>query len=125
MLARAGAPVTLIGRPPQVDALNGQGLTIDSIRFHERVVVRASDDVAAARDADYVLLAVKTIDTESAAQALSSTIVADSLVVSLQNGVDNVERIRAATPIEAAAAVVYVAAEMTTPATVKHAGRGD
>jgi 2-dehydropantoate 2-reductase len=47
------------------------------------------------------------------------------VVVSLQNGVDNVERIRLATGIDAVPAVVYVAAEMAAPGHVKHSGRGD
>jgi 2-dehydropantoate 2-reductase len=39
--------------------------------------------------------------------------------------VDNVDRIRLATGIEAIPAVVYVAAEMTAPGKVEHNGRGD
>jgi 2-dehydropantoate 2-reductase len=48
-----------------------------------------------------------------------------ALVLSMQNGVDNVEQIRAAAPIEALPAVVYVAASVPEPGRVKHAGRGD
>jgi len=124
MLARAGAPVTLIGRSEAVGAINRDGLTVDSLRFHERVPVAASTDVGAARDADMVLLSVKTVDTEDAARALAPVIGPNALVVSLQNGVDNVERMRKA-GVEACAAVVYVAAEITAPGTVKHVGRGD
>ena len=46
------------------------------------------------------------------------------MVVSLQNGVDNVPRMRAAAGIDALAAVVYVAAAMPEPGHVKHSGRG-
>jgi 2-dehydropantoate 2-reductase len=60
-----------------------------------------------------------------AARAIAPGLAAGASVVDLQNGVDNVERIRAATGIEAIPVVVYVAAEMTGPATVKHNGRGD
>jgi 2-dehydropantoate 2-reductase len=45
--------------------------------------------------------------------------------LSLQNGVDNVERIREATGIEAIPAVVYVGVEMTAPGKIQHTGRGD
>jgi 2-dehydropantoate 2-reductase len=44
--------------------------------------------------------------------------------VSLQNGVDNAEKIRAA-GIDALSAVVYVAASVPEPAHIKHVGRGD
>ena len=49
----------------------------------------------------------------------------DAIVLSLQNGVDNAEQIRAAAGIEALPAAVYVAASMPEPGHVKHVGRGD
>ena len=85
----------------------------------------ASSDVASARNAAVVLLCVKTPDTEGAARSLTPHLARGAILVSLQNGVDNVERIRSAANIEAVPAVVYVAAEMTAPGCVKHTGRGD
>ena len=121
MLARAGVPLTLIGRARHVDAIKADGLFFDGLRFQERIPVSATTDVSAARDADIVLFCVKTVDTEEAAKLLRP----EALTISLQNGVDNVSRIRAATGIEVIPAVVYVAAEMTAPGRVKHSGRGD
>lgn len=125
MLARAGAPVTFIGRPLHVDAMRRNGLLLDSINFQSRLPVAASTEVEAARDADIVLLSVKTPDTEDTARDLVPHLRSGARLVSLQNGVDNVERIRSATKIEAIPAVVYVAAEMVAPGCVKHGGRGD
>jgi 2-dehydropantoate 2-reductase len=125
MLARAGAPVTLIGRAAHADAISRDGLFIDSIHFQERVAVAAAADVAAARGAEVVLFCVKTPDTETAAAELAPHLAAGAIVVSLQNGVDNAERIRRATNIPALPAVVYVAAAMTAPGRVTHRGRGD
>jgi 2-dehydropantoate 2-reductase len=125
MLARAGAPVTLIGRPPHVEALQQDGLWLESLRFQERVPVAASDAVAAAGDAAIVLFCVKTLDTDEAARSLAPHLARGAVVLSLQNGVDNVERIRAAGGFAALPGVVYVAAAMTGPGRVKHSGRGD
>jgi 2-dehydropantoate 2-reductase len=125
MLARAGAQVTLIGRPQHVEALERDGLWLESIRFQERVPVVASVDPEAARDAAVVLFSVKTLNTDEAARSLAPNLSPAAVVVSLQNGVDNVERIRAAGGFEALPAVVYVAAAMTGPGRVKHSGRGD
>jgi 2-dehydropantoate 2-reductase len=125
MLARAGASVTMIGRSRHVDAITRDGLFLDTMQFQERVLVTATTDVAAVRDAEIVLLCVKTLDTEDAAQAMMPYVSRDGVVMSLQNGVDNVERIDAAAGIHAIAAVVYVAAEMIAPGRVKHSGRGD
>jgi 2-dehydropantoate 2-reductase len=125
MLARAGAPVTLIGRPRHVEAITREGLFLDSVNFQEHIPVLASTSESAARDADIVLVSVKTVDTESAAKALAPHLGAGAVVISLQNGVDNVERIHAAAKITAFPAVVYVAAAITAPGYIKHSGRGD
>jgi 2-dehydropantoate 2-reductase len=125
MLARAGVPVTLIGRPPHVEAITRDGLLFDGIHFREHIPVSASTDVAAARRAGIVLFCVKTVDTEEAAKLIGPHLASGATVVSLQNGVDNVERIRAAANFEALSAAVYVAAEMAAPGCVKHTGRGD
>jgi 2-dehydropantoate 2-reductase len=72
-----------------------------------------------------VLFCVKAFDTETAARSLAPHLAPGAVLVSLQNGVDNVERIRLATNIEASPAVVYVAAAMTAPGRVRHSARGD
>jgi 2-dehydropantoate 2-reductase len=125
MLARAGAPVTLIGRAPHVDAINRDGLFIDSIHFKERVSISASTELESVRDAQLVLFCVKTVDTESTAKLLAPYLAPETNVVSLQNGVDNAERMDFAAGIQAISAVVYIAAEMIGLGQVKHSGRGD
>jgi 2-dehydropantoate 2-reductase len=125
MLARAGARVTLIGRPSHVDVWKRDGLLLDSVHFQERISVEASTDIAASADAELVLFSVKSPDTDETARQLARHIRSGALLVSLQNGVDNVERIRAAAALDPIAAVVYVASSMTEPGRVKHAGRGD
>jgi 2-dehydropantoate 2-reductase len=125
MLARAGTPVTLIGRAPHVDAINRNGLFLERSDFQAHIKVQADTRVEAVRDATIVLLSVKTTDTETAAAALVPHLGRDALLVSFQNGVDNAERIQHATGIKAVPAVVYVAAAMTGPGRVKHNGRGD
>jgi 2-dehydropantoate 2-reductase len=125
MLARAGADVTLVGRPAHVDVWTREGLFLDSLDFQERIRVSASTEVAACRDADLVLFSVKSPDTEQAARELAHHVRTGALVVSLQNGVDNVDRIRAAAGLDPMAAAVYVASSMPAPGRVKHAGRGD
>ncbi len=125
MLARAGAPVTLIGRRLHMDAIARQGLYLEGLRVRQRIPMRASTDIGAARDAQVVLFCVKTVDTETVAQALQPHLASKSVLVSLQNGVDNVERIHTSAGIRAVPAVVYVAAAMSGPGHVKHSGRGD
>jgi 2-dehydropantoate 2-reductase len=125
MLARAGARVTLIARPNHVLAIRKIGLLLDTVTFKEHVAMNASTDPADVRDAEFVLFCVKTLDTENAARAIAPHLSPDSILISLQNGVDNVARIRAASGIEALPAVVYVAAALPEPGHVKHSARGE
>lgn len=124
LLARAGAPVTFIGRPAFVEAVGKDGLFLDTLTFQESVRVQASADLSAARGAELVLFSVKTTDNPSTARALAPLLAPGATVVSMQNGVDNAEQIRAQ-GIDAISAVVYVAASCPAPGRVKHAGRGD
>ena len=124
LLARAGAPVVMIGRPAFVEAVRKNGLLLDTLQFKETVRVEASTELEAARGAEIVLFCVKTTDTAATAQALAPLLSTETILVSLQNGVDNAEKIRAA-GIDALSSVVYVAASVPEPARVKHVGRGD
>jgi len=125
MLARAGLPVTLIGRQQHVDAINRDGLFLERSDFQGYIKLQASTSIESIRDATIVLLCVKTIDTETAALALAPHLAGNAVLVSFQNGVDNVERIERAAGIKVVPSVVYVAAAMTGPGRVKHNCRGD
>jgi 2-dehydropantoate 2-reductase len=125
MLARAGHEVVLVGRPVHVDAVRREGLRLQAQAFDERVPVRADTEVAAVAGADVVLCCVKSPDTEDAARAMQPHLAPDALVLSLQNGVDNAERLRAVLAQEVLPAVVYVATEMAGPGHVRHHGRGE
>ena len=125
LLARAGAPVAMIGRPAFVEAVKKNGLFLDTLQFQEKVSVEASADISAARSAEVILFCVKTTDNASTARAIAPLLSNSALVVSMQNGVDNVEQIRSAAGFNALPSVVYVAASVPEPGRVKHVGRGD
>ena len=125
MLARAGHPVTLIGRAPHVEAFAKSGLRFEGLKFDERVAVAASTQPAAVRGAKLVLFCVKSADTDAAASQIAPFLDGNAIVVNLQNGVDNTERIQARVARPVIPAVVYVATEMAGPGHLKHHGRGD
>ena len=125
MLARADAPVMMIGRPAFVEAVTKNGLFLDTLQFQEKVRVEASTEIDAVRSTEIVLFCVKTTDNAATARAIAPLLSPGALVLSMQNGVDNVEQIRAAAAIDALPAVVYVAASVPAPGRVKHVGRGD
>jgi 2-dehydropantoate 2-reductase len=125
MLGRGGADVTLIGRPAHVEAIARNGLSLQTQHSTEAVRLAATANPAGVRGAHWVLFCVKSIDTEAAARAIAPHLAGDALVLSLQNGVDNVERMRRhfANPVVPAA--VYVAVAIAAPGCVRHSGRGD
>ena len=126
MLARAGHDVTLIARPQHVEAVRRDGLRMDTKTFDEHVRVSASSDANAVKGANLVLFCVKSTDTEAAGEQIKPYLSAGAVVLCLQNGVDNADRLRAVLPQhEVAAAVVYVGTEMAGPGHVKHHGRGE
>ena len=125
MLARAGHTVTLIARPAQTEALRSHGLWLQAQTFEQRVSVQASSDASAVRGAQCVLFCVKSTDTEDTGRAMAPHLDADAVVLSLQNGVDNADRLQALLQRPVIAAVVYVATEMVAPGHVRHHGRGD
>ena len=125
MLARAGVPVTLVGRPAHVDAMRRHGLRLSSASFDEHIAVDASTDVAAVAGATLVLVCVKSTDTDATAVELAPHLAPDARVLGLQNGVDNAPRLQAGTGRRVAPVVVYVACEMAGPGHVRHLGRGE
>ena len=126
MLARAGHEVTLIARPVHVAAIAQNGLRLQTAAFDEQVALAASSEASAVQGASLVLFCVKSLDTESAGSLVKPHLAPDALVLCLQNGVDNADRLRSVLPQHAvAAAVVYVATEMAGPGHVRHHGRGE
>ena len=123
MLARAGHDVTLIARAQHVEAVQKSGLRMETKMFDEQVPMRASEEASGARGAKLVLFSVKSPDTERAGAALAPYLERDAVILTLQNGVDNAERLAAALGREVVPAVVYVAVEMAGPGHVRHHGR--
>lgn len=126
MLARAGHEVVLIGRPQHVDAVLRDGLLLDTLTFKTHVPMAASTEASAVAGAALVLFCVKSTDTESAAGEMRPHLLPGALLLTLQNGVDNADRLQAALPEqEVAASVVYVASAMAGPGHIQHNGRGE
>lgn len=126
LLARAGHQVTLIGRPSHVQAIAQHGLRLQTATEDVLIPIAASTDAASVAGANVVLFCVKSTDTEAAAAQIKPHLAPHAQVLSLQNGVDNDERLRkvlGAQPV--AATVVYVATGMAGAGHVRHFGRGE
>jgi 2-dehydropantoate 2-reductase len=125
-LQRAGERVTLVARGPHLDAIRRSGLAIRSAAEGD-TVVRPSvvERLEGVERADAVLFCVKSFDTDEAAARLWSILGSDTPVLSLQNGVDNEEKIDAQLGAgRAMGGVAQVFATIETPGVIRHQAAG-
>jgi 2-dehydropantoate 2-reductase len=124
MLGRAGTQVTLIGRAAHMDAIARDGLKFETQGATHTIAIGAAHDIAAVAGARLVLFCVKSFDSDATARAMAPHLAPDAIVLSLQNGVDNVDRIQAQMPNPVLPVAVYTAAQIPAPGTVRHTGGG-
>jgi 2-dehydropantoate 2-reductase len=94
LLAQQGNEVTFISRRAHLYAIRHEGLRVKSIHGDFKVFpANATEDPAKVEPVDLVLFCVKTYNTDEAAEAIRPVIGPQTAVLSLQNGVDAMERI--------------------------------
>lgn len=127
LLARGGADVTLVARGENLAALRARGLTVKLP--HETIhidPVRAVATPADAPPADVVLIGVKSYDTIGAADAIRAVLRPDTIVLSLQNGVENEGVLATALGLPPLmVALTFIGVELTAPAEVTYTARGE
>jgi 2-dehydropantoate 2-reductase len=124
-LAQAGHDVAFIARGAHLAALRQHGLRLESEagNLHlERVA--ATDDPASVGPVDFVLFAVKLWDTDTAAAAARPLIGAETAVITLQNGVESVERLDPVLgPEHVVGGLTYIGTRIKAPGVIQHVGR--
>jgi 2-dehydropantoate 2-reductase len=122
-LALAGAEVGLIARGEHLAAIRERGLQVRADEGEFTVRLAASEDPAEIGPCDAVLFCVKSYDTEQAAAVLGPLIGPRTGVVSLQNGVDNEEKIAARIgPGHVLGGVSFILAHIAEPGVVEQVG---
>lgn len=123
-MAAAGHDVSFIARGAHLEAIRANGLTIESTlgNLHLKEP-KVTDDPREVGPVDVVLFAVKLWDTESAAELAKPLMGPETRLITLQNGVDSVERIA---PIlgadRVAGGIAYIAAVIEKPGAIAHNG---
>jgi 2-dehydropantoate 2-reductase len=122
-LASAGAEVGLIARGDHLAAIRERGLQVRADDGDFTVRLAASDDPAEIGPCDAVLFCVKSYDTDRAAALLGPLLSPETGVLSLQNGVDNEERIASRTgPEHVLGGVSFILAHIAEPGVVEQIG---
>ena len=123
LLAKGGHDVAFIARGAHLEALQQRGLTVRTPEGESTIPVKAVADTKSLAPVDLVLFCVKSYDTEPAAQALAPLMARDTAVVTLQNGIDNVEAIASVVGSGAVlAGAVYIALQLASPGVVLRTG---
>ena len=123
-LAAAGEDVYFIARGKHLESMKMHGLTVTSTAGTFKIPPeKVSGDPASIGHADVVLFCVKAYDTETAARQISPILHDNSIVLSLQNGVDNVEKIQQQLHHGLAyGGAAYISARITAPGEISESG---
>ena len=123
-MAAAGHDVVFIARGAHGDAVRRDGLKIESALGDLHLKnVNTTDDPKQVGPVDVVLFAVKLWDTETAGEQTRALIGRNTRVITLQNGVDSVERLAPILGDEATiAGTTYVVTNITKPGVIHHTG---
>ncbi|MGC1866924.1 MAG: 2-dehydropantoate 2-reductase [Pseudolabrys sp.] len=121
-LAAAGHDVFFIARGAHRDAIVKNGLKIESVLGDMHLAKpNVTDDPAEAGPVDIVLFAVKLWDTESAAEAARPLLGPDSRLITVQNGIDSVDRLSAVLGADrVVGGAAYIATVMASPGVIRH-----
>ena len=123
-LAAAGHQVAFIVRGAHRDAIDRDGLRIESTLGDLHLKhVNATDDPRQVGPVDVVLFAVKLWDTETAGEKARPLVGPNTRVITLQNGVDSVERLLPILGDDATiGGTTHVVAKIAQPDVIRHTG---
>jgi 2-dehydropantoate 2-reductase len=121
-LARAGEDVTFVARGAHLAALRAEGLRIKSaVEGDWTMRAPAVERLDGLPPADLVLFCVKSFDTEEAAALIRPVVGAETGVLSIQNGVDNEEKLaRVLGAGHVLGGAVRVFATIEAPGVIRH-----
>ncbi len=126
ILVKGGVDVVFIARGKILEAIKEKGLTIKSFKHGQFTVkVKAKENPEEAGKVDVVLFCVKSYDTERAAPLLLPMLKEDSLVISVQNGIENEEILSKVVGKERVfGATAFIGAYVELPGIVVHQAAG-
>ncbi len=126
-LTRGGLDVVLLHRDREsAEALARSGIRVEGVRGDLEVEARAAWDAGAVGPVDVVVVAVKACDTAAAMRAHSAAVGPATAVVTLQNGIGNVEAIAGIVGAQRVlGGTTTMGCRRLGPGRVRHAGEGD
>jgi 2-dehydropantoate 2-reductase len=123
-LAQSGQDVTFIARGAHLEAIRAQGLQVKSAQLGDFMVrAPAESDPARVGPVDVVIVAVKAYDNDAAYPTIAPMLGRDTVVLTLQNGVDNVDQLAGLVgPERVLGGTTYVATALEAPGLIVQTG---
>lgn len=120
-LSQAGFDVTFIARNQTLKAIKSNGLKVKSIYGDFVVHPKVTDNLAETKNVDLIILAVKSWQIENIAMQLKPIISKNTLVLPLQNGADNSDRLREIlNPENVLAGLCKIVSKIESPGIINH-----
>lgn len=106
--------------------INEQGITVEGISGNWKTKIKATAAVEEINTADLIIIAVKSYDTHAASVSIKRLISEKTSVITLQNGLGNVETIgEVVGEDKVIAAVTSQGATLLDVGHIRHAGKGE
>jgi 2-dehydropantoate 2-reductase len=123
-LARDGAEVTMIARGPHLEAIKKNGLQLNTVILGDFLLdIAATDDMSSIGEVDLVIFAVKSWGTDAAIEDMGGLIGEDTMIISMQNGIDSEQLLSKAFGAEhVLGCTAVVSAMIAEPGVVTQAG---
>ncbi|MEJ2221302.1 MAG: 2-dehydropantoate 2-reductase [Desulfobacterales bacterium] len=124
LLARAGEEVAFIARGAHLEAIRKNGLAVKSVLAGDFTIsATATDNPADIGPVDFVLFCVKAYDNAAAAEQIRPLIGPETVVLSVQNGIDNEQQIEDVIgPDHVLGCVSYVSSTIQSPGVIAQTG---
>lgn len=125
LLHKGGQEVTMVARGEHLEAMRREGLKVLSHKGNFTAYPEVTDDPSDLGHFDLILFTVKSYDTEAGIQLIEGNVGPDTVILSLQNGVENDEKLAEAFGREKlVGGVAYIGAGVLEPGVIEHRSVG-
>ncbi|WP_338356355.1 2-dehydropantoate 2-reductase [Yeosuana marina] len=120
-LAKSGCDVTFIARGKHLEAIKTKGLQVKSILGDFTVYPKVTDNLSDIKNPDLIVLGVKSWQVLGIAKQLKSVIGSGTMLLPLQNGADNADKLLSVLPKEnVLAGLCKIVSKVESPGVINH-----
>jgi len=120
-LVLAGLNVTFVARGKTFEAIKTKGLQVKSIHGDFHVSPKVTNDISTIKNPDLIILGVKSWQVQEVANVLKPILNKNTMVLPLQNGADNADRLLSVLPKEnVLAGLCKIVSKIESPGYINH-----